>query len=192
MKTYAHLWHYFAEFFSEWEIFHTKFAGKIKIHILCSITFSRKSCRLWENVEKYGRAGEAASSYAFWIAQATDTHSEHVVLFSFPRQEWLPECASMLRLYVYFNINITLTPTYSKWSVAVTYIHQNPTLPSLQHALPISSSFFDNPNNACEEQKSSWNSSLFRFLQFPVTSFLLGPNIFLSTQCLETLSLFFL
>jgi len=27
-------------------------AEKIKTHILCSVTFSRKSCRLWVNVEK--------------------------------------------------------------------------------------------------------------------------------------------
>jgi len=31
--------------------------GKIKTHILFSI---RKSCRLWENVEKYGAVRQAA------------------------------------------------------------------------------------------------------------------------------------
>jgi hypothetical protein len=31
---------------------------KIKTHVLCSITFFRKSCRLWDNVEKYGRTRE--------------------------------------------------------------------------------------------------------------------------------------
>ena len=54
-------------------------------------------------MEKYGRDGEAASSYACWIAQATDTHSESVILFSFPLKEWLRERASMLRSYVHFN-----------------------------------------------------------------------------------------
>jgi len=32
---------------------------KIKTHILCPVTFFRTSCRLWDNVEKYCRAGQA-------------------------------------------------------------------------------------------------------------------------------------
>jgi len=39
-------------------MFQPKIVEKIK-HILCSITFSRKPCRLWDNVEKYSRAGQA-------------------------------------------------------------------------------------------------------------------------------------
>jgi hypothetical protein len=37
-------------------MFHTKVVEKIKTHILCSITCFWKSCHLWDNVEKYGRA----------------------------------------------------------------------------------------------------------------------------------------
>ena len=37
-----------------------KVAEKIKILILCSITFFRKSCRLLDNVERYGGVREAA------------------------------------------------------------------------------------------------------------------------------------
>ena len=41
-------------------MFETKVVQKIKTHILCSVTFfSRKSCRLWDNVERYCRAGQA-------------------------------------------------------------------------------------------------------------------------------------
>jgi hypothetical protein len=40
---------------------------KIKTHILCSVTLYRKSCRLWDNVEKYCRA-----------EQATDDSMAHV------------------------------------------------------------------------------------------------------------------
>jgi hypothetical protein len=36
-----------------------KCVEKIKTHILCSMKFFRKSCRLWDNVEKYGRARQA-------------------------------------------------------------------------------------------------------------------------------------
>jgi len=34
---------------------------------------------------------------ACWIPQATDTHSEYVLLLAFPIQQWLHECASVLR-----------------------------------------------------------------------------------------------
>ena len=41
-------------------MYQTEFVEKIKTHILCSITFFfRKSCRLWDNVEKYCRAGQS-------------------------------------------------------------------------------------------------------------------------------------
>jgi hypothetical protein len=78
---------------------------KIKTHILCSIKFFRKSCRLLDNVEKYGRAGQATDDniirrmrVACWITKATDTHTESVILIAFPRQQCLGERASMLRL----------------------------------------------------------------------------------------------
>jgi hypothetical protein len=41
-------------------MFRIEVVEKIKIHILCLATFFRKSCRLWDNVEKYGDAREAA------------------------------------------------------------------------------------------------------------------------------------
>jgi hypothetical protein len=66
-----------------------KIVEKIKTHILCSINFSQKSCRLSDNVEKYGREGEATDDniirrmrFACWITKATDTHSEYVVLIA--------------------------------------------------------------------------------------------------------------
>jgi hypothetical protein len=53
MKTNIILWSYLAQFFLEWEMFQTQVVEKIKTHILCSIIFSpRKSCILWDNVEK--------------------------------------------------------------------------------------------------------------------------------------------
>jgi len=60
-----------------WEMFQTKVIEKIKTHILCSIIPPppRKSFRLWENVEIYGRAGQAIDhkiirrmGFACWIA----------------------------------------------------------------------------------------------------------------------------
>jgi len=40
---------------------------KNQIHILCSITFSQKSRRLWVNVEKYGRAGQATAHALYML-----------------------------------------------------------------------------------------------------------------------------
>jgi hypothetical protein len=57
MKASIHLWSYLAQFFLECELFQSKVVEKIKTHIMVNIFF--KSCRLWDNVEKYFRAGQA-------------------------------------------------------------------------------------------------------------------------------------
>jgi hypothetical protein len=67
--------------FIEWENFHTINVEKIKTRILYSINvfFPRKSCRLWNNVEKYCRSGRATDDnmrlrmgIAYWIPEVTD------------------------------------------------------------------------------------------------------------------------
>ena len=57
-----------------------KVVKKIKTLVLCSVIPPRKSCRLWDNVEKYGRVGQATDDniilpmrIAHWITTATDT-----------------------------------------------------------------------------------------------------------------------
>jgi hypothetical protein len=49
--------------------------GKRKTHILCSVTFRRKSCRLWDNVKKIrcSRRGrrQCRKRVAYWISKAT-------------------------------------------------------------------------------------------------------------------------
>jgi hypothetical protein len=41
-------------------MFQMNVVEKIKTHILCPVNiFFRKSCRLWDNAEKYCRAGQA-------------------------------------------------------------------------------------------------------------------------------------
>jgi len=40
-------------------MFQTKVAGETKTHILCSVTIFRKWSRLWDNVGKYCRTGQA-------------------------------------------------------------------------------------------------------------------------------------
>jgi len=66
MKTDVHIWSHRAHSFLEWEKFQTNFVEKMKTHILCSINFFRKSCRLWVKVENY------------WTAQQdTDDNTAH-------------------------------------------------------------------------------------------------------------------
>ena len=66
MNTNIHFLSYFVPFFLEWKAFQTQVVEKLETHISCSIIFF-KPCRLWDNVEKYYRAG-----------QATDDNMAHV------------------------------------------------------------------------------------------------------------------
>jgi hypothetical protein len=50
----------------------------------------RKSLHLLDNVEKYGTAGQATDDNIIWRIL--------IILFAFPRQQWLRESASMLPL----------------------------------------------------------------------------------------------
>jgi len=66
--------------------------------------FFWRACPLWDNVEKYGRAGQATDDnkirrmrIACWITKTTVTYSEYVILIAFPLQQWLRESTSTLR-----------------------------------------------------------------------------------------------
>ena len=55
-------------------------------------------------MKKYGRAGQAADdniirrvSFACWLSEAANTHSEYVIIIAFPLQQRFHERASMLR-----------------------------------------------------------------------------------------------
>jgi hypothetical protein len=58
-------------------------------------TFSIRSCRLWDNVGKYGTAVEGTNDnvtertrFACWITKATDKHSEYLIFIAFPQSQW--------------------------------------------------------------------------------------------------------
>ena len=75
----------------ECETYQTNVVEKIKTYILCSITFPRKSCHLWNNVKKkYGGGRQATDNntirrmrFTCWITKAIDTHSEYGILTVF-------------------------------------------------------------------------------------------------------------
>jgi hypothetical protein len=115
MKTFSHLWQYLAKFSLEWEMFQTKVVEKIKIHILCSTNFLRKSHRLWDNVEKYVGVRGATDDVtiwrirvACWLSKATFTYAHahshalghtqararaHIcnIYIAFPRRQWIAD-----------------------------------------------------------------------------------------------------
>jgi hypothetical protein len=116
MKTCAHLWQYFAEFFVEQEMFQNHAVEKIKTHVVCLVTVS-ENCAVCENVVNYGRARQATDDniiqrmrLACWIPKATNTHSEFGILISFSLQQWLRELASLLRLYVHCSLVQHINP----------------------------------------------------------------------------------
>jgi hypothetical protein len=53
---------------------------------------------MWKNMVGPGRPQTTIwrMRTASWLTKATDTHSEYVRVFHFPRQRWLRECASTL------------------------------------------------------------------------------------------------
>jgi hypothetical protein len=92
----------------------------MKIHILCSVTFICKSCRLWDNVEKC-TAGQATDNnvirrmrIACWVTIASYTDSESVILIAFPWQQWSHERAAVLRLYIHCLCWVLLRACQSK------------------------------------------------------------------------------
>jgi len=60
-------------------------------HFIFNNFFPRKSCLLWNNVEKYCRTEQTTDGHiiwrmgiACWITKATDKHSEYVMLYAIP------------------------------------------------------------------------------------------------------------
>jgi hypothetical protein len=83
MKTDIHFWSYLAEFFTEWEKVQTKDVEKIKTRILVLATYFRKSCSLWDNVEKYGKCRRGHRwQYGAWGLHAgylrLQTHNQNM------------------------------------------------------------------------------------------------------------------
>jgi len=54
-------------------MFQTKAVEKIKTHILYSATFLQKSCSLWDNVQKYGRARQTTDDDMAHVHYMLDT-----------------------------------------------------------------------------------------------------------------------
>ena len=84
INAFSRLWQYRAEFILEWEIFHTKVVEKLKTHFIFYNFFSRKSCRLWDNIEKCDVTGDVTNysdiwrrRVACWVSKATRSTYMH-------------------------------------------------------------------------------------------------------------------
>jgi len=92
-------------------MFQTKDAGKIKTHILCSVTFLENSATyelMWKNIVQPGRPQVTIwrMCIACWIPKAIKTHSEYIILIAFQLQQWLHKRISMLQ-YTYIAYLVT-------------------------------------------------------------------------------------
>jgi hypothetical protein len=63
MKTILHLWQYLPEYFLEWEIFQIKVGEKVKIQVVCTITFSPYNRAFREIISKNILQPEATWQY---------------------------------------------------------------------------------------------------------------------------------
>jgi len=92
-------------------MFQTNVVEKINTHILCPILPpppKKKNCAVYEVMQR-NIVEPDRPQMTVWrmrtacsIPKATNTHSEHVIVTAFPRQQWLHERASMLR-YTYIE-----------------------------------------------------------------------------------------
>jgi hypothetical protein len=128
MKIYVRLWQYLADFFLEWEMFQTKVVEKIKTHILCSITFFRKSCRLWDNVEKYGTARQATDENIIrrmlFVCRINKARIQILIMFN-------TYCFSTATIVTRKPVNVTFIRTlpvllYKVWLYAKFFLKLHP------------------------------------------------------------------
>ena len=94
--------------------------GNQNTRFVSNNSFFLRSCRLWDNVEKYCRAGHATDNNMAHAHCKLDnlghTRSQYVILIV-QLQQWLQKRASMLRLLI-FDCYI--------WSVSVTRLRWQP------------------------------------------------------------------
>jgi hypothetical protein len=79
--------------------------------------FLRKSCRLWDNVEKYCTAEVTVDNMAHAHSMLDNAHSEYVILITFPLQQQLQERSSMSR-YTYLSLRYT----YLSWDRIIPWL----------------------------------------------------------------------
>jgi len=105
LKTNPHFWSYLAQFFVECELFQTNVVEEIKTHFMFNNFFLSKTMYeiMWENAVDLDRPQMMIRRmrFACWTSKTTNTHSGYEILIAFLQQQWLCECASVLRFCVH-------------------------------------------------------------------------------------------
>ena len=107
----------------EWETLQTTVVEKMKTHILSSIFFCfRKSCHLWNNVEKYGRVGQTTGeNMEHAKCMLNNKRYKHTLRICntcfFPPATTVKARASMLR-FTYMACLLYLSSLFLKLSAA--------------------------------------------------------------------------
>jgi hypothetical protein len=119
----------FVLFFLEWEMFQIKFVEKTKTQALCSVISvpppPRKSCPLWNNVEKYCRPGVGeGGTEACWIHKATNTYSQFGNTYCFPTATMVVRTRLHITLYADCLSCFSVRPLwkaalYVRWSTSI-------------------------------------------------------------------------
>jgi hypothetical protein len=104
----------------------------------------------------------------------------------YPKPDQSSLCPPSYLFKIHFNIILPFTP-FPHISLPRPCVHVS-SQPNVPHTTPLIPLDLITQIIFGEEYKS-WNSSVWNFLQSSVTSSLLGPNIFLSTQFSDTHSL---
>jgi len=110
--------------------------GRLTVFISCNflfqnkqfiynIFFYQKSCRLWENLQKYCRTRQATGGniirrvrFVCWITQTTDIHSEYVILNCFSTATIVKLTRLNVALYVNWLSGVYWPSiTFLRWAV---------------------------------------------------------------------------
>jgi len=127
MISYLHFRSYLAEFFLEREIFRAKVLDKIKTHIVGWITFSRKSCCLWDDVGNYsshtGHRWKYNMAHVFFMLDKYDYRHTFIIFYSycFPTSTVVKRTRFNITLYVHWESCFTYSLPANKLNLLKPY-----------------------------------------------------------------------
>jgi hypothetical protein len=104
---------------------------------------SLNSCRLWDNVGKCCRAGQAAGNntaheHCMLGTKGTYTHSEYVILITSPQQQQLQKHVSPLRYTYTYTLHVHVTRTRTRYTYTYTlHVHVRVTRTRYTYALHV-------------------------------------------------------
>ena len=133
MNVNMYVWSYLVQIFLEWQVFQKKtFSENQNTYFMFKNFFFRKSCRLWDNVEKYCRVGQATGDNMAHAHCMLDTKChkhilKRLILIAFPLQHWLHEHSSVLhytytaRLVCCSHVSAVMCSAPKMWTALVKY-----------------------------------------------------------------------